>query len=177
MLFIPDPSAMLSAMDSESSLYYLIAGQSMFNYGVAYLLFGCFKHFTVFTQEEVLTNFDMTTLGYIIASLMVDLLAGGGIAVISALLAKFILQAIDIGQQDQDDQDDLFFLKPLVCLLLAAISYLSSLILGFSPIICLIVYGIMVQIFTYDNIELVGSVTVPSIINGLATVLEALLFF
>ena len=63
MLFIPDPSAMLSVMDSESSLYYLIVGQSMFNYGVAYLLFGCFKHFTVFTQEEVLANFDIKTPG------------------------------------------------------------------------------------------------------------------
>ena len=157
-------------MDPESSLYYLVVGMSIFNYGVTYLLFGCFKQFTRFSQEVILAELDLKTLGYITASLAVDPLAGGIIGVISALLAKFILRSMS-------HQDDLVFLKPLVILLLAALGYLASIILGFSAIICLIVYGLTVEIFTFNNIEVSGSVTVPSIINGLATVLEALLFF
>ena len=157
-------------MDPESSLYYLVVGMSIFNYGVTYLLFGCFKQFTRFSQEVILADFDLKTLGHITASLAVDPLAGGIIGVISALLAKFILRSMS-------HQDDLVFLKPLVILLLAALGYLASIILGFSAIICLIVYGLTVEIFTFNNIEVSGSVTVPSIINGLATVLEALLFF
>ena len=157
-------------MDPESSLYYLVVGMSIFNYGVTYLLFGCFKQFTRFSQEVILAELDLKTLGYITASLAVDPLAGGVIGVISALLAKFILRSMS-------HQDDLVFLKPLVILLLAALGYLASIILGFSAIICLIVYGLTVEIFTFNNIEVSGSVTVPSIINGLATVLEALLFF
>ena len=157
-------------MDTESSLYYLVVGQSMFNYGVTYLLFGCFKQFTSFSQEVIVAEFDLKTLGYIIASLAVDPLAGGVIGVISALLAKLILKSMS-------HQDDLVFLKPLVILLLAALGYLASIILGFSAIICLIVYGLTVEILTFNNIEVSGNVTVPSIINGLATVLETLLFF
>ena len=157
-------------MDADSSLYYLVVGQPMFNYGAAYLLFGCFKQFTRFSQEEILAEFSLTTLGYITASLVLDPLAGGVIGVISALLAKSTLQSMS-------HQDDIVFLKPLIILLLAALGYLASSILGFSAIICLIVYGLTVEIMTFNNIEVSGQVTVPSIIHGLSTVLEALLFF
>ena len=167
---ILDPSAMLAVMDAESPLYYLVVGQSIFNYGVAYLLLECVNQFTSFSQEEILVNFDLETLGYITASLLVDPLVGGLIGLISALLAMFILKSMS-------HQPDINFLKPLVILLLAAFGYLISSIFGFSAIICLIVYGLTAEVLTFNNIEVSGNVTVPSIINGLATVLETLLFF
>ena len=157
-------------LDSESSLHYLVAVQSMFNYGVAHLLFECFKPFVRFNQEVIVAKFNLKTLGYIIASLIVDSLVGGLIGVVSAVLAMFILRYMS-------HQPEINFLKPLVIIMLAAFSYMTSTIFGFSPIISLIVYGLTAERLTFNNIEVSGNVTVPSILNGLATVLETLLFF
>ena len=172
--------AVIEAVKEHSPLYYLVLGGSVVNDGVAFSLFEAFKPFTRFTAEEIQSKFDVTTLGYLGGSLLLDPLVGGLLGWASAHLASIIVKYID-------NQPKLNYLKPLIILLWAGLAFLLSHLFGFSAIICLIVYGVTAERLTSQSNEVHSTVTVTEgapvlvtishIMRGLAATLHILLFF
>ena len=151
-----------------SPFYYLVLLGSLVNDGAAFLLFEGLKPFTGFSQEELSQKLDMTSLAYWLASFIVDPLAAGILGFLSAHIVSTVIKSIDHQHH---------FYKPLLILLMAAFSYVISLVLGFSMIIGLIVYGITVELLISKSLEAKTADNITGIMRGLSVTLNTLIYF
>ena len=165
-----DPVAVLAVMsvvNADKGLYYLVFGESLLNDGITYVMFEGFKAFSSIPEtsrsEISLSSYVILAVSFLTKPLG-GVLTGFLFGLISAFISKF-------------SGESTAFMKPLISILLAACGYTTALILRFSGILCLITYGLTQQRYTFRNLSYKASENVRNVVRGMAVILENLLFF
>ena len=152
--------AVFDDVHANKRLYYLIFGESLLNDGVTFVLFEGFKGLVYpieVSPGEVTTESYLCILGSFVTAPLGGMLVGYIVGVFSAIISKWT--------------------EPnLTMIVSAVISYTLAKILGFSPIISLIVYGLTQERYTFDNMNIRQQIDANLIVNTLANIFETILF-
>ena len=157
-----DPVAVLAVFDdvkADKRLYYLIFGESLLNDGVTCVLFEGFKRLTypVVEMSEVTEKAYACICGSFVTAPLGGIVVGYTVGVLAAIISKWT--------------------EPnLTMIVSAVISYTLAKILGFSPIISLIVYGLTQERYTFDNMNIRQQIDANLIVHTVATIFETILF-
>lgn len=158
-----DPVAVLAVFNQigvESSLYFLIFGESLLNDGVTVVVFD--------TLENIaFTHIKATTYAYAVLSFIPIALGGTLIGVLYGILTALFLK--------KTSRDSLI-LQPTVMLLMAYLAFLNAQIFHWSGILALIGVGLTQKRYAAENVMEEAKTSLEVMAAILATLSETIIF-
>ena len=124
-----DPVAVLAVMSSvnaDRALYFLVFGESLLNDGVTYVMFEGFKLFAPI-PTDLYKNIGYEPYIFLTLSFLTKPVGGIAIGFIMGLLSALVAK---------HSGENTAFMKPLINILFAALGYMLAVIFAFSGILC-----------------------------------------
>ena len=118
--------AVMSAVNADRALYFLVFGESLLNDGVTYVMFEGFKAFTAIPTDKY-DQIGPESYMFLALSFLTKPFGGLAIGFIMGLLSAFVTK---------HSGENTAFMKPLINLLFAALGYSLALVFAFSGILC-----------------------------------------
>ena len=118
--------AVMSAVNADKALYFLVFGESLLNDGVTYVMFEGFKAFTAIPTDKY-DQIGPESYMFLALSFITKPFGGIAIGFIMGLLSALVTK---------HSGENTAFMKPLINLLFAALGYSLALIFAFSGILC-----------------------------------------